>query len=477
MRPIISVLKRFAFDEKLKLIQVENVLHCSADSKDAFDKIESYKVLIDFLYNNLTHSITENVFLQFGNVILTEILKLIRKNPELLCNDEKSAKNIISHIHDSLIRIEEHTEWRYDGSEMIRIISDENIFTVLTFESMMQRHILQIRKITKSQWKEVVTVNMKVKCEGIDKSTTSSQKNISTVPKESAESTHDEDWGWDDDDDGWGDELDLDSNDVSLEVSKSAIEGLAIFDEFEKDCDKIGRDKIQSFYQYKFNLLQTTFFAMSTTQSTDWTQLYKNIKYMCSVNRRITQLLELNTRFLDINVNLIKKFVYKMVIAQLNHLKDNDTTPNWDITLSSLIPYIKKEALPVLFSLDDNSIPTFFITFVVHDLVLANILHWKIISERNSENLSEFITLLLSALEAPRLNLMEPYRHSREKLLTVSKILTAHLKDILNMFYEGEFFLFDTDEIVQWIILLFADTPTRRECIDEIRKVREEAEL
>ena len=72
---------------------------------------------------------------------------------------------------------------------------------------------------------------------------------------------------------------------------------------------------------------------------------------------------------------------------------------------------------------------------------------------------------------------MEPYRHSREKLLTVSKILTAHLKDILNMFYEGEFFLFDTDEIVQWIILLFADTPTRRECIDEIRKVREEAEL
>ena len=60
LRPIISVLKRFAFDEKLKLIQVENVLHCSADSKDAFDKIESYKVLIDFLYNNLTHSITEN---------------------------------------------------------------------------------------------------------------------------------------------------------------------------------------------------------------------------------------------------------------------------------------------------------------------------------------------------------------------------------------------------------------------------------
>ena len=58
----------------------------------------------------------------------------------------------------------------------------------------------------------------------------------------------------------------------------------------------------------------------------------------------------------------------------------------------------------------------------------------------------------------------------------VGRFLPLHLREITDMFYNGDFYLFGTDEIVQWIKLLFADTPIRQDAISDIYEIRQAAE-
>lgn len=478
LNPLIKFFKEFVFDEKCIMLRAEpGKLTLATSEYNSLDQIKSYQTLSTFIEKDLGKHAKESVMIHFGNVLLTELLKIIRENPELLSNDKEQTTEIISSIHDSLTKISEETEWAYDGCELNRILKDENIYTTLKFESMMQQRIIQIRSIPEEEYHELVSVQFKTDSGKDEKG---EKQDLELSEKKTENGKDNESWGWNenqdsDEHDGWDEELEIDVDNVPIQVSVFVQSAAKIFTEFEQGCDTIGRSKVESIYLYKFNLLQTAFFAMISEKVNDWTQLYKDVRYLYTENPKLLQLMELNSRRLDLNLNLIKKTIYKLVNDQLQELKDNERTPDWDITISSLLPYLKNTALPTLYKLEDNTILVALIRYIVHDLVIDNILHWRVISEKSSENLSEFIILILSGLEIPRLNLIETYRHSREKLGILSKILTAHLKDILEMFYEGEFFLFETDEIVQWIILLFADTPTRRDCIDEIRRVREEA--
>lgn len=470
LNPLISMLKRFAFGEDCTLLVPDDkTLRLKAEKCSPLKRVQSYELLVDFIRNDLSKHSLESIMTQFGNILLLELLKIIRKNPELLSNDKEATTEVLSNIHEGLKNIANDSNWFYDESDLNRILKDENIYTVLKVESMMQNLILKIRSIPDENYNKLIKVPVN----------SGSNEHSNTDSKKKA--SDEDEWEWDDDKeneepDGWAEELDLDIDDIPLEVSAFTETAIEIFESYENECNEIGRAKLESIYNYKFNLLQTSFFAMATSKVDDWTQLFKDMKYITNGNPRLTQLVELSTRNVEINLNFIKKKIYKIICDQLKQLREHERNPDWSITLSQLLPYIEDSALPTLYKLEDNNITASIVAFIVHDIVIDQILNWNVISEQSSENLSEFIKLLLGSLQIPRLNLIDVYRHSREKLDAVSKILTAHLKDILEMLYEGEFFLFETDEIVQWIVLLFADTPSRRDCINEIRKVREEAD-
>ncbi|CDO92776.1 unnamed protein product [Kluyveromyces dobzhanskii CBS 2104] len=478
LNPLIVFFRNFAFgDNSVLSREGPGKLRISTTKISALKQVESYEILTSFMDNDLSISAKRSAISQFGNTLLTELLKIIRKNPELLSNDKEKTTQLITSIHGSLSRISKDTKWPYDDCELNKILKDENIYTTLKFETMMQQRIAQIRSIPKEEYGKLISVQIKSNLASVGKNGTHGNDISAKTPNSGKDS---EDWEWNedqesDDNDGWAEELDLDVDDLPIEVSAFTQSAKNVFNEFENGCDNIGRSKLESIYSYKLNLLQTTFFAMITGEASDWTQLYKDVRYIYTENAKLGQLMELNSRYLDLNVDLMKKKISKLVNDQLQELKENERNPQWDVTISSLLPYLKGGALPTLYKLEDNSVLVSLVSFIIHDLVFANILRWRVISEKGSENLSEFVTLLLPALEIPRLNLIDEYRYSREKLGILGKILTAHLKDILELFYEGEFFLFETDEIIQWIILLFAETPTRRDCIDEIRRVREDA--
>ena len=100
------------------------------------------------------------------------------------------------------------------------------------------------------------------------------------------------------------------------------------------------------------------------------------------------------------------------------------------------------------------------------------VLGWETISEKDSEHLARFISSLLDVTENTNLNDVPLYKEYRAKVGLIAKFLPLHLKDIMSMFYDGDFYLFSTEEIIQWVKLLFADTPLREGAINEIYEIR-----
>ena len=86
--------------------------------------------------------------------------------------------------------------------------------------------------------------------------------------------------------------------------------------------------------------------------------------------------------------------------------------------------------------------------------------------------MAQFISSLLEVTENASLNDVPLYKEYRAKVELIARFLPLHLKDIMNMFYEGDFYLFSTEEIIQWVKLLFADTPLRESAISEIYEIR-----
>lgn len=250
-----------------------------------------------------------------------------------------------------------------------------------------------------------------------------------------------------------------------------------IFTDFEAGCEKIGQNKISAVVDYKRNVLLTSFMAMCMCRYEEWWQLYHDVDFILSESadaRKLYRLHELNSHFVNTHVENLKKTARKIMGQQLQNFQASDKSPNWGITIESLLPYIETAALPALLKLRNPRILSGFLEYLYADCLVNEIMSWRMISEKNSENLAELINLLLTGTDVRQVETDPKIVHSREKLEIIGRVLTAHLTDIMDMFSNGDFYLFSTDEVVQWIVMLFADTGLRRECIDEIRTIREE---
>ena len=307
----------------------------------------------------------------------------------------------------------------------------------------------------------------------------------------------------DDEDDEWKDEWgisDIDENENTQGEDKQGYNGhgintkktagvrqikistlprtfKSILSDFNKGCADIGLDKIGDHYLgYKFNLLQTTFYAMAQLHyKNDWPQFYVDMRYLCQTIPDLDMLEELASRYLETCIAKGERKISRLIQTQLKELLENESNPKWDITYEQLVPAIQSEIVSPLSIIGGKEADTSYLTFMdflFNKSIVNIVLKWETISEKDSEHLAQFISSLLEVTENASLNDVPLYKEYRAKVELIARFLPLHLKDIMNMFYEGDFYLFSTEEIIQWVKLLFADTPLREGAISEIYEIR-----
>ena len=449
---------------------------------------------------------------------------------------DSPLKNLVSVINNKLTRLvakSEVTNWTHSGKEIQDLLMNKQLYYNLLLDKVLESHISEIRSIfedPKKSWQnlevvELTTSNTNTMSEKIG-------KNDSDVQNEKEHHnavSKDDDWNWeveDDDADAWGDEIDVNIDDEEEktnqekekepeEEEKAWDEAWAIDENIDDaslengkehlkahDVGSLDKDHIEvtqlpklflaishnfkssfadshvdeQYFAYKYNLLQTSYMAMCTANfSHNWCQLYVDMRYLIERDEKLYRIKELTRNLLETKLNMKYRIVCQLIRHQLTEFRENERNPSWDATIEKLLPYILKEIVRPLQKIRGEEGSRYllsFLNFLYNDCVTKEILKWQIISEVNSENLGELVSLLVNNTDIQLLAKEPSYKKMREKFATMGKFLPLHLKEIMEMFYNGDFYLFATDELIQWIELLFADTPLRRNAIDDIYEIR-----
>lgn len=318
------------------------------------------------------------------------------------------------------------------------------------------------------------------------------EKIEATEPKPDDNTVEDEADGWDDE---WNIDEDLDEHndqkniDSKLEntTKSDTIQVTQLPKAFFETVDKIRAEvrKIDSslldseYFRYKFNVLQTFLFATSLPHyHREWWQFYNDMRFIATKDKSLVRIQELVYNYMETNLQNSKKIANRTLLAQLEEFKRNEKNPSWSETIDVLLPFLQEELTNVTKYINGQEGVKYIINlfqFIFEELIIQNILHWEIISEKNSEDIAELLSLLLSNTENERLKNVPRYKELYERVAVIARLLPLHLKEIMEMFYNGDFYLFTTDEIVTWIKLLFADTPLRRDAIEDIYEIRRTA--
>ncbi|KAG0668959.1 hypothetical protein C6P45_004240 [Maudiozyma exigua] len=269
------------------------------------------------------------------------------------------------------------------------------------------------------------------------------------------------------------------SNDL-IEVTQLPTIFLDIIEWFRTEAQNLEDDLTNNpYFNYKISLLQTTFFAMSVTHSSDeWWKFYIDMREIYYRDNSIYRIQELSARYLESNCLLRQKNVWGLMQNQLLEFHEKENAPSWRIVLEELLPFVHKEIIIPISHIKgtESEIELLrFLDFLYNKCITDVILKWEVISEKNSENLGRLISLISDHTEIATLTESSQYRECRAKFEMVGKFLPLHLKEIMDMFYNGDFYLFSTEEIVKWVRLLFAETPIRKGAISDIYEIRQAA--
>lgn len=297
-----------------------------------------------------------------------------------------------------------------------------------------------------------------------------------------------------DEEDAWDEEWNLDDDVANEDISNKKISEsssakievttlprlfLDIYQQFQNTCEtQIDKSTFDQHYcNYKSNLLQTTFFAMAQLEyQMDWIQLYIDMTYLHQLNNKLIMIQQLAQRHLQTNISFHLKKIRQLINSQLIEFHRNEDDPTWDITLNQILPLIQDEIIVKLSALpNEESGPAviYCLNNIYNKFISDVILKWNIISAKNSEHLGELVQLIYNKTNISFLQNDKRYMELRDKFQLMGKFLPMHLKEIMELFYDGEFYLYDTEEIVNWIRLLFADTELRQDAIDDIHEIRE----
>lgn len=528
---VIGLLKSLLFAENMEvLLEDNNEKLVFRDSAKAGDKkieqiANSFRSLLTFLRETVTLRDRKILVGRMGPLIATELIKLVGANSSVVfLPDNSHLRNVINCVNKDLVQLSrEIGSWSYNGAEVDSIFNNDRIPMNLHVDKVFQDQLVEIRRFFVDDcWKNLETV--KLTAATVPSSNQSPTKRARPSSLSSKKSSKDN-WGWEEEtgwdehmdldlddngpasevrsteskkdtaseaaDDAWDEAWDIDIEDDEAEEHKAVETGsdhlevkvtqlptkiLALVENFDKICHDSIQEIDDHYYKHKLNVLETVIMAIAVRQYRDnWWQLQIDMDHVIGQNPSLTRLQELTYNNLHAYLTIRETTVYQLVQQQLDELKKSEWDCSWDLTIDKLLPYIQVEIFEPLAKLGTKMSErclSSFLKFLYVDCVIESILQWKIISERSSENLSEFISLIYSKTEIPALINSKSYREYREKFAIIGQFMPLHLKDIMEMFYNGDFYLFTTDELVQWIVLLFAETPLRRNAIDDIYEIR-----
>ncbi|KAK5959824.1 Dsl1p PWA37_002889 [Arxiozyma heterogenica] len=508
--------------------------------------LHSIKSLVDFLQALKTSQYNTIIIKDIGEVIIKELIKFVKSNAASILFNESNSLYLdeIKSINDGLIQLTaDGPNFNFDGSEIINLIEDKDLYYKILIDQNFNESINVFKKKLKlnQNWIEIKDVIQLDKLEGNTHNNKGEvmgtqeklEKAIDPVDEPNVDSIDNDD----DIEDAWNTEIDINIDDLDNDIKEPLDREEKNEDEnawdaewdignededeinfqnkdqgtikvtkinefiiesnqlFEKKCHELV-DIQRDYYLHKLQMLQNAIFVMiqSSYSESEWWQLYIDCKYTSIKELKLTYISSLSDEYLTTLLIKHKLHIKKAINNQLSELEKHEENPSWSSLIDDLLPYTKGQLLEPLsnlksFSIEYENTILDIMDYIYNKSIIDIVLRWDIISEKNSENLSELMTLIhnniyidyfekglqtLSPASSPTRNLIK-YKEIRDRFKLISKFLPLHLKDIMEMFYNGEFYLFSTEEIVAWITLLFADTPLRKDAISEIYEIREAA--
>lgn len=498
-------------------------------------RIESFNNLLSFLEKGISNSDKFKLLTNLGKAIGIEFLRFVKSNATgIIDKNTNSIKQQTLLLNDRLKTISEQSgAWNFDSDQISKLLNDEILYKSLLLDGVLGRAISDVRKlIANESWKSKTKITLKnSEMLNDSKEKEISQDNVgdewewnedemdddvhnstSKVPNSKSEDLNDDEDGWADEidvdledeintketepeDDAWNDEWDVEEDIKSTHSNKNSkskhvintTEEVTITElpkKFLNIMEKLLEDAraidvnlpLTEDFKYKANLLQTVFFSISSTKyGNEWWQFYNDMKFTFDQNNDMKRLQELIYNYMETNLQNTKKISKRILSSQLQQFQRNENNPSWNDTLDNFLPFLEEELANITTHItqeDSFKYITRLFSFIFEDVIIQNILSWDIISEKNSENISELLKLIITSTQIDSLNTYPKYRELYERVNIVAKLLPLHLKEIMEMFYNGDFYLFTTEEIITWIKLLFAETPLRKDAIDDIYEIR-----
>lgn len=498
-------------------------------------RIESFNNLLSFLEKGISNSDKFKLLTNLGKAIGIEFLRFVKSNATgIIDKNANSIKQQTLLLNDRLKTISEQSgAWNFDSDQISKLLNDEILYKSLLLDGVLGCAISDVRKlIANESWKSKTKITLKnSEMLNDSKEKEISQDNVgdewewnedemdddvhnstSKVPNSKSEDLNDDEDGWADEidvdledeintketepeDDAWNDEWDVEEDIKSTHSNKNSkskhvintTEEVTITElpkKFLNIMEKLLEDAraidvnlpLTEDFKYKANLLQTVFFSISSTKyGNEWWQFYNDMKFTFDQNNDMKRLQELIYNYMETNLQNTKKISKRILSSQLQQFQRNENNPSWNDTLDNFLPFLEEELANITTHItqeDSFRYITRLFSFIFEDVIIQNILSWDIISEKNSENISELLKLIITSTQIDSLNTYPKYRELYERVNIVAKLLPLHLKEIMEMFYNGDFYLFTTEEIITWIKLLFAETPLRKDAIDDIYEIR-----
>lgn len=229
-----------------------------------------------------------------------------------------------------------------------------------------------------------------------------------------------------------------------------------------------------SSHMSKLNYLTTTYFMLGS-RSYPSTLLQYNDGYYLTQELSLPNLKSLNDRLL---FTFIKTYEDR-IANELSHLNglDPGISAGQSMLVVKKIQSLFDEMFKELSFLERETYSKITVSVIgeFYQLIIDSVMGKGDIGEAESVYLSKLIDNFLQMNQPFGAELKNSVKNW-EKLRKISYILNAHLKEIMETFYNGEFYEFETDELVSLIDKLFADSDLKRSYVAEIRELRAEAD-
>lgn len=261
------------------------------------------------------------------------------------------------------------------------------------------------------------------------------------------------------------------SNNSTNSYSISKIPDLIkpIIKNFVSKKHKIAKSYLSNFTE-NLNILIESIYLILFNFYAEKFLLYNDLKYLYLITK-IETINEISENLLTESVKEKENEIFNI----FKELKELNPSLNSTITfniISDIDSHLKKFNQNLKY-LNPGLRDLIIISSInsIYQLIINSIYNRLSIGEDESEYLSIIISKFLNLSVLKDLDVVKIQNFNKIKQIQI--ILNNHLADIMNSFYNAEFFDLSTDELIGLIDKLFADSDLKRKYIQEILEIRQ----